>query len=147
MEYAYDEIWLSDAVVSQGVMFALVADTHPDIDMEAFIVKWMHSLIRKDMDIGCPRYVCSPGPELLRDYLREEPNAFTPGMCHMDFDMARWVGRFYSYSQWYWNIPSSELVTLIPPDLLGVMYPGMHDKSLAVAVREWNPREDSGQLG
>lgn len=140
-ERAYNEMWLADAVESQGVLFAHVVDKYPDVDFEQFIRDWMHSAIRLDIDRGVTRYACSPGMELLRDFVREVNYVMPRGECHMDWDMAFWVGQFYCYSQWYWNIPSPELVKLIPPDLLGTMYPGLHDKALTLAVKEWNPRK------
>lgn len=143
MEHAYNEMWVADAVESQGVLFAYVSRTKPDCDFEQFIRDWMRCIIRKDIDRGVTRYACAPGVELLEDFLQEEQYAWPEGVCRMDWDMAYWVGRFYSYSQWYWNIPSAELVELIPPALLGTVYPGLHDSALHVAVSEWNPREQT----
>lgn len=89
---------------------------------------------------GLPRYACASGQDLFRAF-KKDGYTLHDGPNHMDWDMALWVGQFYSYSQWYWNIPSAELVDLIPPDLLGVCYPGLHDQALSTAVRKWNPRD------
>ena len=49
--------------------------------------------------------------------------------------MPDWIGEFYAYYQWYYNIPSSELVVKIPVDFLKKAYYGLHDLQLDLAVK------------
>ena len=49
--------------------------------------------------------------------------------------MPDWIGEFYAYYQWYYNIPSSELVVKIPVNLLKKAYYGLHDLQLDLAVK------------
>ena len=50
--------------------------------------------------------------------------------------MPDWIGEFYAYYQWYYNIPSSELVVKIPVDFLKKAYYGLHDLQLDLAVKK-----------
>ena len=47
-----------------------------------------------------------------------------------------WIGEFYAYYQWYYNIPSSEVVQKIPVDFLKKAYYGLHDLELDLAVQK-----------
>ncbi|MBP3871593.1 MAG: hypothetical protein J6E46_11540 [Faecalicoccus sp.] len=50
--------------------------------------------------------------------------------------MPRWIGEFYAYYQWYYNIPSSEIIEKIPVEYLMKTYPGLHDLDLELAVQK-----------
>ena len=43
---------------------------------------------------------------------------------------------FYAYYQWYYNIPSSEVVKKVPVDFLVKAYGGLHDLELDLAVKK-----------
>ena len=47
-----------------------------------------------------------------------------------------WIGEFYAYYQWYYNMPSSEVIQKIPVDFLKKAYYGLHDLELDLAVRK-----------
>ena len=47
-----------------------------------------------------------------------------------------WIGEFYAYYQWYYNIPSSEVVKKVPVDFLVKAYGGLHDLELDLAVKK-----------
>lgn len=50
--------------------------------------------------------------------------------------MPDWIGEFYAYYQWYYNIPSAEIVQKIPVDFLKKAYYGLHDLELDLAVQK-----------
>ena len=50
--------------------------------------------------------------------------------------MPDWIGEFYAYYQWYYNLPSAELVKKIPVDFLEKSYYGLHDLDLRLAVQK-----------
>lgn len=50
--------------------------------------------------------------------------------------MPDWIGEFYAYYQWYYNIPSSEVIKKIPVDFLVKAYGGLHDLELNLAVKK-----------
>ena len=47
-----------------------------------------------------------------------------------------WIGEFYAYYQWYYNLPSAELVKKIPISFLKKAYAGLHDLELNLAVEK-----------
>ena len=47
-----------------------------------------------------------------------------------------WIGEFYAYYQWFYNIPSSLIVEKIPVNYLIHAYPGLHDLDLELAVKK-----------
>ena len=55
---------------------------------------------------------------------------------------ADWIGQFYAYFQWHYQILSSKAVELVPPDFLISAYPGLHDLDLDMAVKKVG-----GQIG
>ena len=50
--------------------------------------------------------------------------------------MPSWIGEFYAYYQWYYNLPSAELVKKIPISFLKKAYAGLHDLELNLAVEK-----------
>jgi hypothetical protein len=47
-----------------------------------------------------------------------------------------WMGEFYAYYQWYYNIPSAEIIKKIPIAFLLKAYQGLHDLDLDLAVKK-----------
>ena len=47
-----------------------------------------------------------------------------------------WIGEFYAYYQWYYNIPSSEVLKKVPLDFIKKAYYGLHDLELDLAVQK-----------
>ena len=68
------------------------------------------------------------------------------------------MASFYAYYQWYYNIPSSEVIEKVPLNFLMKAYHGLHDLELDLAVKKgrcsikWifyvfdNPDEENGYL-
>ena len=50
--------------------------------------------------------------------------------------MPDWIGEFYAYYQWYYNISSAELVDKVPLNFLEKAYHGLHDLDLELAVKK-----------
>ena len=46
------------------------------------------------------------------------------------------IGEFYAHYQWYYNIPSWEVIEKVPLDFLKKAYSGLHDLDLDLAVRK-----------
>ena len=58
-----------------------------------------------------------------------------PGKALEGF-MPDWIGEFYAYYQWYFNLPSSEVILKIPVAFLKKAYYGLHDLDLKLAVKK-----------
>ena len=117
---AYAEAYLSDVVENQGKLFDYVAETFPDKDTEDFINFYMQSNTRKTLW----EYFCKTEEYALKD-----------GKALAGF-LPDWVGEFYAYYQWFYNIPSREVVKKIPLSFLKKAYPGLHDLELDLAVQK-----------
>ena len=138
MEHAYPRAYLDDVVEAQGKLFDLVAHDHPDMDTADFIVHYMKSAARKHID-NAQAYVCTMDYKELWDYFQKnELYSLRRGESLQGF-LPDWIGEFYAYYQWFYNIPSAELVNHIPVNYLINAYPGLHDLDLDLAVQKVGP--------
>ena len=64
-----------------------------------------------------------------------EQYALKPGKA-LDGFMPDWIGEFYAYYQWYYNIPSAEIIEKLPLIFLKKAYYGLHDLELDLAVQK-----------
>ena len=132
---AYPEDYLSEVVENQGKLFVLVAQEYPDMDTEDFIETYMASQTRKNID-QAKAYVNTMSARELWTYFTEtEQYSLKPGKALEGF-MPDWIGEFYAYYQWYYNIPSSEVVKKVPMGFLKKAYFGLHDLELDLAVKK-----------
>lgn len=132
---AYPEEYLHDVVESQGKLFDLVAQSYPDKSTKDFINTYMVSKTRKSIDKAKAYVNTKNANELWEYFCRTEQYTMKPGKALGGF-MPDWLGEFYAYYQWYYNIPSDELVKKIPIDFLIKAYNGLHDLELELAVQK-----------
>ena len=132
---AYPEAYLIDVVENQGKLFDIVSQKYPDKDTLDFINTYMASKTRKSID-EAQAYVNTMSAPELWDYFCKT-DSFEPknGKAIEGF-MPDWIGEFYAYYQWYYNIPSSEVVKKIPVTFLMKAYSGLHDLELDLAVKK-----------
>lgn len=132
---AYSDVYLNDAVESQGKLFDFVAHSFPDKDTKNFIQTYMASRTRKSID-EAKAYVITMNAEELWDYfLKTEGYKLREGVALQGF-LPDWIGEFYAYYQWHYNIPSSELIKKVPIEFLIKAYGGLHDLELDLAVKK-----------
>lgn len=132
---AYAEEYLTDVVESQGKLFDLVAQEYPDMDTEDFINAYMASKTRKSID-EAQAYVNTMNAKELWSYFSETEQYSLKSGKALDGFMPDWLGEFYAYYQWYYNIPSSEVIQKVPIDFLKKAYLGLHDLELDLAVKK-----------
>ena len=132
---AYSEEYLNDVVENQGKLFDFVAQTFPNMDTEDFINTYMISKTRKSIDEAKAYVNTMDAKELWKDFSDTEQYQLKDGEALEGF-MPDWIGEFYAYYQWYFNIPSSELIQKIPVDFLKKAYYGLHDLELDLAVQK-----------
>lgn len=132
---AYSEEYLNDVVENQGKLFDLVAQNYPNADTENFIVCYMSGLTRKAIDEG-KAYVSTMDAKELWDYFTQTENFSLKNGSALNGFMPDWIGEFYAYYQWYYSIPSAELVKAIPVSFLKKAYFGLHDLELELAVKK-----------
>ncbi len=132
---AYSEVYLGDVVESQGKLFDFVAQTFPDNDTQDFIKAYMVSKTRKSID-EAKAYVNTMTARELWDYFCETENYTLKSGKALDGFMPDWIGEFYAYYQWFYNMPSSEVIKKIPLEFLMKAYHGLHDLELDLAVKK-----------
>lgn len=132
---AYSELYLNDVIENQGKLFDYITYTFPEADTEAFICSYMQSKTRKGIDTGMA-YVSTMDYKALWHYFCDtEHYILKPGKA-LDGFMPDWIGQFYAYYQWYYNIPSKTLIEKIPLQFLKAAYHGLHDLELELAVKK-----------
>lgn len=132
---AYPEAYLEDAVENQGKLFDFVSNTFPDSDTKDFIKAYMTSKTRKCIDEAKAYVITMDARELWEYFLTNEGYKLKPGKAIEGF-MPDWIGEFYAYYQWYYNIPSSEVIKKVPLEFLMKAYYGLHDLELELAVKK-----------
>lgn len=132
---AYPLDYLSDVVEEQGKLFDYVAQSFPDCDTEDFILTYMVSKTRKSIDSG-QAYVNTMSAKELWDYfIKTEGYTLKRGKALGGF-MPIWIGEFYAYYQWYYNISSVEVLEKLPLDFIKKAYYGLSCLDLDLAVRK-----------
>lgn len=132
---AYSDVYLMDVVENQGKLFDFVAHTFPMKDTIDFIIAYMSSKTRKSIDEAKAYVNTMDAEELWKYFLENDGYVLKEGKA-LDGFMPDWIGEFYAYYQWYYNIPSVEVVVKIPVDFLMKAYYGLHDLELLLAVQK-----------
>ena len=132
---AYSNDYLNDVLENQGKLFDFVAQNFSDKDTEDFIKVYMQSKTRKSID-EAKAYVNTMSAKELWDYFTETENYVLKSGKSIDGFIPDWIGEFYAYYQWYYNIPSSEVLKKVPLDFLKKAYYGLHDLELDLAVQK-----------
>lgn len=130
---AYSEAYLSEAMSVQGKFFERLQDLEGPIDSADLIDAYMHGSTRRQIDEGHAYYLTLDADRLREVFLQESGYQMKKGEPLRGF-MPNWIGRFYAYGQWYWNIPSAELCDKLPVSVLRSAYPGAHDQDIRDAV-------------
>ena len=132
---AYADEYLNDVVESQGKLFDLVAQEYPDKDTEEFINTYMASKTRRSID-EAQAYVNTMDTKELWTYFTKTENYRLKEGKALEGFMPSWIGEFYAYYQWYYGLPSAELIRKIPVSFLKKAYAGLHDLELNLAVKK-----------
>lgn len=132
---AYSESYLNDVVENQGKLFDYVSQHYKGCDTEDFIESYMTSKTRKSIDEAMAYVNTMDALELLGYFLETDKYNFKLGEALKGF-LPEWIGEFYAYYQWYYCMPSSEVVEKVPVSFLKKAYPGLHDLELELAVKK-----------
>ena len=130
---AYAKEYLNDVVDSQGKLFDFVALTYSNYDIIDFINQYMSSSTRKAIDEG-KVYVNTMDYKTLWEYFIKNDNYVPKKGDTLEGFLPEWIGEFYAYYQWYYNISSAKVIELIPVSFLRQAYGGLHDLDLELAV-------------
>lgn len=133
--HAYNEVYLKEVVETQGKLFGEVVEYSPGIDVENFIENYMTSRTRQFIDEG-QAYVCTFDAKELWEYFCKI-DGYRPrqGEAIGGFSVD-WIGQFYAYFQWYYNMTSKRVIELVPLEFIRAAYHGLHDLELDLAVQK-----------
>lgn len=132
---AYPKEYLNDVVENQGKLFDFVSQNFPDSDTEDFIKTYMTSKTRKSIDESQAYVNTMSARELWEYFIKTDKYSLKSGKALNGF-LPDWIGEFYAYYQWFFNIPSADLLKKIPLDFLKKAYHGLHDLELDLAVQK-----------
>lgn len=132
---AYSDVYLGDVVENQGKLFDFIAQSFPDKDTIDFIKTYMTSKTRKSVDEAMAYVITMDFKELWDYFSKTESYTLKEGNALNGF-LPDWIGEFYAYYQWYYNMPSSEVIEKVPVDFLMEAYYGLHDLELDLAVKK-----------
>lgn len=132
---AYAKEYLDDVTENQGKLFDYVALNYPDYDTEDFIIRYMGSKTRKAIDESQAYVNTMNYKELWEYFTKSEGYTLKKGPAIKGF-LPAWIGEFYAYYQWYYDIPSRELISKIPVAFLKKAYGGLHDLELELAIKK-----------
>ena len=120
---------------AQGKLFDYVAQSFPNKSTEDFITVYMASKTRKSIDEAKAYVNTMDAKELWKYFTETEHYQLKDGRALEGF-MPDWIGEFYAYYQWFYAIPSAEVIAKVPLDFLKKAYFGLHDLDLELAVRK-----------
>lgn len=132
---AYPDAYLNEVVENQGKLFDFVAQNYPDKDTIDFIENYMQSKTRKYIDEAQAYVNTMSFKELLKHFTETENYCLKPGTALLGF-LPDWIGEFYAYYQWYYDMPSALVLKKVPLDFLKKAYPALHDLTLELAVQK-----------
>ena len=95
----------------------------------------MVSKTRKSIDEAMAYVNTMDAKELWKYFCDTEQYELKSGKALGGF-MPDWIGEFYAYYQWYYNMPSAKVVEKIPVDFLKKAYYGLRDLELDLAVQK-----------
>ena len=109
------------------------------MDTEHFIVAYMTSKTRKSIDES-QAYVNTMDAKILWEYfIKTDQYGLKTGNSLSGFEVG-WIGEFYAYYQWFYNIPSVEVINKVSVRFLKQAYYGLRDLDLELAVRKVDKR-------
>ena len=135
---SYSKSYLIDVCETQGKLFDYVAYNYSNKDTIDFINYYMGSKTRLAID-KAQAYVNTMDVESLWQYFKNNENYTLKDGQSLKGFVVMWIGEFYAYYQWYYNILSSKVIKKIPVSFLLKAYNGLHDLDLELAVKKVGP--------
>ena len=131
MMYAYDEMYLNDAMNNLGEAFDY-STTVLNITMDDFLNMFIVSGIAEQFAKGVPKYVSGlSGTELVWEVLnltKKNTNLLEP-QTEYDYSPEYWCGWILAFYQWKSKKSFKEIKKYLPMDTIYKLYPTLHEAS------------------
>ncbi|MBQ3128461.1 MAG: helix-turn-helix transcriptional regulator [Clostridia bacterium] len=131
MMYAYDEMYLNDAMINLGEAFDYAA-TVLNIPMDDFLDMFIISGIADQFAAGVPKFVSGlSGTELVWEVLsRTGKNIDMPAsQTEYDYSPEYWCGWILAFYQWNTGKSFREIRKYLPMKEIYKLYPTLHEAS------------------
>ncbi|MBP3445860.1 MAG: helix-turn-helix transcriptional regulator [Clostridia bacterium] len=131
MMYAYDEMYLNDAMINLGEAFDYAA-TVLNIPMDDFLDMFIISGIADQFAAGVPKFVSGlSGTELVWEVLsRTGKNIDMPASkTEYDYSPEYWCGWILAFYQWNTGKSFKEIRKYLPMKEIYKLYPTLHEAS------------------
>jgi len=135
-KYMNEDVYIEEVIETQGVLFDKVIDT--EYSFEDFVTKYMKSDLKAKIDRRDPIRTNYLAYEQLEEFLKEA-TVKKSKIRNFNTLLAEWTGNFYAYLQWYLQIPSRELIEILPIEKLIKLANGLHDYDFELAVKKLLP--------
>ena len=132
---SFHKSYLDEVVDEQGRLFDNFVQNNPGMNTAHFIRAYMKSKTRQSIDRGMAYTCAMNATDLWIYYTKTENYIPVPGPVIPGF-LPDWIGEFYAYYQWLYEIPSASLIDTISIEYLSTAYPGLHDLDIELAVRK-----------
>ena len=131
MTYAYDEIYLDDAMKNLGEAFDYSA-TVLNIPMDDFLNMFIISGIAEQFQRGVPKFVSGlSGTELALEVLNRTGNDSDYNTTQTEYDCSPeyWCGWILAFYQWNTGKSFKEIKKYLPMSEIYKLYPTLHEAS------------------
>lgn len=129
MIYAYDEIYLSDAMENLGEAFDY-ATTVMNIPMDEFLDMFIISGVADQFAMGVPKYISGlSGTELVWEVLDKtgESDDFPEPKTEYEYSPEYWCGWILAFYQWCTEKSFKEIKKYLPMSEIYKLYPTLHE--------------------
>ena len=133
---AYSEVYVEDIQITQGRVFLNIREELPGVDEKWFIEKYMKSDIRRLLDSANPKLAAKPSPELIHAFINRECGGEYERGAQWGGFLPQWVGEMYSLYQWMYEVPSAELIDILPLSQMERLFVPLHQAGWEVAVKK-----------
>jgi hypothetical protein len=130
----------------QGNIFLDIRTALPNVDEKWFIEKFMKSRVRRLLDHASPKFAAMPSPELIDYFMQEETEEDYKRGDEWGGFLPQWVGMMYALLQYEHNIPSAQLIEILPLNEMERLYPALHQLGFAAAAEKISTLSDINRL-
>lgn len=131
MTYAYDEIYLDDAMKNLGEAFDYSA-TVLNIPMDDFLDMFIISGVAEQFAVGAPKFVSGlSGTELALEVLNQTGKNIDYNAPQVEYDCSPeyWCGWILAFYQWNTGKSFKEIKKYLPMSEIYKLYPTLHEAS------------------